>query len=556
MKVKENTGFKELSSEILEKLSLLGVNVLSTILGKERTTNLSQLGVPIDATNLSNALLLHKGTGIFRDRMVRSALLNAAGRKKLEIAFDKKITSLEDIEELARFTWNDNSKSRLFLSILGINGDIYFGNRDLDNETLLDEINASKPLHAYQEWIRRKIISELILSKNDRSIVHMPTGAGKTRVAMEAISDFFRSFSEQGGVVVWMAHSEELCEQACESFAQVWQRVGPSGAHLLRLWGGKTGELHADRHNLVVTSFQTAYGMVGTKSDIKFELFAKIKQKVSLLIVDEAHQSIAPTYKSAIELFSNDRTKILGLTATPGRHGVNDESVESEQLAKFYRNRKINIVSDHGEDLENPIAYLRDKRVLSKYEVYSITGSSDISLSDDERAEMSKLLEVPQSVLKKLGSDHERTAQVAAAVLETSINRGLQTIVFCPTKNNAIDLALFLRLKECPAAAITGDTPSSDRASLINDYKKNGVKVITNFGVLTAGFDAPNTQAVIIARPTFSVVLFSQMVGRGLRGPLMGGTDNCLIVNVEDNISNMPEVDDAFGFFNEFYGGT
>jgi DNA repair protein RadD len=549
-----NDEFKELNGLIREKLSLLGVSILSTIIGSERTSTLSQLGVPIESTNLADALLLQKGTDIFKDKMVRYALLNSVGAKKLEVAFDRSIDSSTDVEQLANFLWGDNDKSHLFLSILGINSELYFESTKSNDLQTTSEVITSSPLHGYQEWVRRKIISELILSENDRSIVHMPTGAGKTRVAMEALSDFFRSFSRREGVAVWMAHSEELCEQACESFYQVWQRMGPSNAHILRLWGGRTGEIVEDKHNLVVTSFQTAYSMLGTTNDLRFALFAKIKQRTNLLIVDEAHQSIAPTYKQAIELFSNDRTKILGLTATPGRHGVNADSDQSIELANFYRNNKITIVGDRGEILENPIEYLRERKVLSSYDVYSITGSSDVALTDAERIEMSRLLDVPQSVLKKLASDHVRTAQVAAAVLEVSINRGLQTIVFCPTKDNAIDLALYLRLNKCSAAAITGETPSSDRATLIDEYKNGFVKVITNFGVLTAGFDAPNTEAVIIARPTFSVVLFSQMVGRGLRGPMMGGTDTCLIVNVEDNIQNMPNIDEAFGFFNEFYG--
>jgi len=62
--------------------------------------------------------------------------------------------------------------------------------------------------------------------------------------------------------------------------------------------------------------------------------------------------------------------------------------------------------------------------------------------------------------------------------------------------------------------------------------------VLTNFAVLTAGFDAPQVRALYVARPTYSAGLYQQMIGRGLRGPLNGGTDTCLIVNVADNILN------------------
>ena len=65
---------------------------------------------------------------------------------------------------------------------------------------------------------------------------------------------------------------------------------------------------------------------------------------------------------------------------------------------------------------------------------------------------------------------------------------------------------------------------------------------------MTTGFDAPKTEAVVIARPTTSVVLYSQMVGRGLRGAQVGGTATCTVVDVVDNIINLPDVPQAFTF--------
>jgi len=79
------------------------------------------------------------------------------------------------------------------------------------------------------------------------------------------------------------------------------------------------------------------------------------------------------------------------------------------------------------------------------------------------------------------------------------------------------------------------------------------LKILVNYGVLTTGFDAPSIEAVIIARPTTSVVLYSQMLGRGLRGTKMGGTKDCTIIDVNDNIANMPDSSNAYMFFNTFF---
>ena len=78
-----------------------------------------------------------------------------------------------------------------------------------------------------------------------------------------------------------------------------------------------------------MTSFATAYLMTITDDNERFGLFADIRLNCILMVVDEAHQSIARTYKAAIELFSNRSTKIVGLTATPGRHGISG-NIEDE----------------------------------------------------------------------------------------------------------------------------------------------------------------------------------------------------------------------------------
>jgi DNA repair protein RadD len=543
-----------LEDQIIEKLTRLGVEILSQLLGKNKTTTLDALGLPINSRTLSQALVLEYGSNIFKDKSIRLALLSTIEKDKLEIVFSAKISSNRDLAKIAQFGWGENKNSRLFLTALGLDDDEFFG--ELENSQAIEisgDIGVEQPLHRYQDWVRRQIVSHLFNSNNRRSIVHMPTGAGKTRVAMEALSDFFRSLEYPTGCAVWMAHSEELCEQACEAFQNVWRRLGPGNANIVRLWGGQNGKLVDGKNNFIVTSFQTAHGLIGTAADERFELFTQIKKRCNLLVVDEAHQSIAPTYQNAIELICNNQTKVLGLTATPGRTGVDQVGDGNEKLAEFYGNNKITIVGDDGFSLDDPIRYLQEIEVLSNYEVRFIEGSEQLTLTSNEAENVSNLLDIPQSVLKKLGKDLVRTARIAAAVMEIAINKDMQTIVFAPTKENAIELALYLKLNECSAAAITGDTPSRDRAKYIKGFKDNEIKVLTNFGVLTAGFDAPKTEAIVIARPTLSVVLYSQMAGRGMRGPRMGGTAGCLIVDVKDNILNLPNIAEAFTFFDNFY---
>jgi superfamily II DNA or RNA helicase len=93
-----------------------------------------------------------------------------------------------------------------------------------------------------------------------------------------------------------------------------------------------------------------------------------------------------------------------------------------------------------------------------------------------------------------------------------------------------------LTIQGRPAASIDQDTSPEDRRVAIERFKSGDLKVLTNYAVLSQGFDAPKTDAVYITRPTSSEVRYLQMVGRGLRGPKNGGTEEVLIVNMLDNI--------------------
>lgn len=109
-------------------------------------------------------------------------------------------------------------------------------------------------------------------------------------------------------------------------------------------------------------------------------------------------------------------------------------------------------------------------------------------------------------------------------------------MVFAASVENAQTLATLLTLHGRPAASIDQDTSPEDRRVAIERFKSGDLKVLTNYAVLSQGFDAPKTDAVYITRPTSSEVRYLQMVGRGLRGPKNGGTEEVLIVNMLDNI--------------------
>ena len=92
-----------------------------------------------------------------------------------------------------------------------------------------------------------------------------------------------------------------------------------------------------------------------------------------------------------------------------------------------------------------------------------------------------------------------------------------------------------LALEGIPTRSLSAKTPPDARRQAVRDFKDGAVRVLTNYRILAEGFDAPGARAVVISRPVFSRNIYQQIVGRGLRGPLNGGKERCLIVDVEDN---------------------
>ena len=537
---------------VIDLLARLGMASLSGYVGKGKLERFHESGRDLSPHLLAEILYLEKGLALFSNKNIRLELLAGFGAEKLRSTLDLDDPLQESLNRYNNFSWGNNAKSKEFLALLGLPEINVF-----DSKASIEAIEVTvveKSLYRYQNWIRKYINEFLNDVSKKRIIVHMPTGSGKTRTMLEAVCDHIRTQKESKMSVVWFAHSEELCEQAVESFQSLWTRLGTEDVPVVRLWGGtQPNDLVINKPTFVVTSFQTASQMITTDNNRRFEVFSKIRSSCTLMIVDEAHQSTAPTYKDAIELFSNHSTKVVGLTATPGRHHVGADGGETSSLADFYENNKINILDDNGNNLVDPIGYLTDKGVLASVDRYQIDSGTEISLSDAEVRQMERLLDIPSSVLKKLGKDSKRTNLIVTQAIKLAVEKNAPTIIFAPSKENAVEIATLIHLSGVDAAAITGETPSFERKNNIDNFKRGKIPILVNFGVLTTGFDAPNIKAVIIGRPTTSVVLYSQMIGRGLRGPMMGGESECYLIDVKDNLINMPESNQAFTYFDDYY---
>lgn len=538
--------------KIVSTIARVGMAQLSSCLGEDRLNRLAELGIQMTPHSIANATFHEQGFDIFKNKDLRLAIIASLSKEDKKILLDRFGVNKE--YTLANFRWGHNESTRKFLTIFRVDLEEAFEKNDKD---LAFKVRGqvANSLFDYQNSIRKQL-HEFLQNKNQkRVIVHMPTGTGKTRTTIEVLCDFIRNRDmTKPSLIVWMAHSDELCEQAVQTFQQIWHRLGSEEASIYRLWGGRDGEeIDTNGPVFVVTSFQSCHSAMKSGRNERFRKIMLLRRKCNLLVVDEAHMSTAPTFNDAINFLCNEDTQLIGLTATPGRHHVGGDVTETMKLAKFYNNNKITIDENVTEGL-NPIEYLQQRGILAKVDRTRLDSGIDVSLSEKSISAISSFLDIPKEVLTELGRSAKRTSKVAAATLMLSMDQNKQTIVFCPSKENATDLSLILQERKCDAKAITSDTPMISRRDWIERFKSGDIKVLTNFGVLTTGFDAPNIEAVVIARPTISVVLYSQMVGRGLRGAYVGGSEYCMLVDVIDNIRNMPQIPQAFTYFDDHFG--
>jgi superfamily II DNA or RNA helicase len=378
-------------------------------------------------------------------------------------------------------------------------------------------------LHDYQHQLVANMYTELTRPTAGRAMLSLPTGAGKTRVATEAVIRVIREVGVRGPVL-WIAQTEELCEQATQSWRFLWQKVGASGQLTIsRLWStNKVSEVTDNPHVVVATDAKL-------EKCLSDDSYAWLRDS-ALVIVDEAHSSYQRMtgILRDLEITHNKAQRpLIGLTATPY---VGRDAERTRLLVQRYGEKRL----DDGVFETTPIDELQSLEMLAQVEHRSLEGTR-LELTEDElsRAELSYL---PSSAEKRLGDDQLRTRRLLEAI--TSLPKDWPVLLFATSVEHAHVMAGLLNISQTSAAAVDGSTPKAQRQRRIDEFRNGDIQVLCNYGVLAQGFDAPATRAVVLARPTFSPNRYAQMIGRGLRGRKNGGKDTCLILDVQDNITN------------------
>ena len=552
---------------ILDELRLsLGLGLVEAILQRRTPAEVEQRRRMVrECSNDADRLEAAVGEDRLRKRLPKSLLsvlekdsVSLAGAEMAEAAIATYHTdalrqyrwALGHLDPPLR--WAGSPRAVRFVRELGFSAE-WAGerNRRLDPFLEVEGRYRLPELHGYQEVVVRNVRELLCGGRSEdtarRGLVSMPTGSGKTRVAVQAIIEAMRDDGFVGGVL-WVADRSELCEQAVESWRQVWSSIGPHEAHLRvsRMWDGQPKPLPTSELHVVVATIQTLNARLSNRhADYDF------LRDFRLVVFDEAHRSIAPTFTSVMEEVGLTRRRdtgepfLLGLSATPYR-GYNEE--ETRWLANRYGGKRLDAGAFENDDAQDVIRELQSKGVLAQADHETIEGET-FSLDDvlegspqaenwpEELEKWRELPWLPSRVEDRIARSVERTKRILDACI-ASVDPDWPTLVFATSVEHAQTVAALFNRRGIRSRAVSGATETATRRRVVEEFRRGEVKVLVNHSVFREGFDAPKTRAIVVARPVYSPNLYFQMIGRGLRGPRNGGDERCLILNVQDNIEN------------------
>lgn len=409
----------------------------------------------------------------------------------------------------------------------------------------ISSINPGYALYPYQREISKKVLDSLSRGE-DRVLIHLPTGSGKTRTAMNIASEHLRE--SENNTVLWLADREELCTQAYDEFNQAWHSLGNRLCTAYAFYSDSVESLSGVESGFIVGGLHKFLSLRNSDSRKLKLLYENLSKSVTLVIFDEAHKSVAPKFSDVVNDFigcDGFSAKLIGLTATPGRsYSSEGLSEEDRKLSSFYNNNKISMVV---QGYLSPIDYLVENGYLAKANFQSLnydhSGISAFELKDSGGSD----------TMKELSRNVERNKKIINTVVDECSN-GANIIIFSCTVEHGVNLAAVLAAKGIAAASVDSKNDSNEsRRAKIKQYKDGELQVLVNYNVLTAGFDAPRTNVALIAKPMNSLVQYLQMAGRAMRGFKSGGNRECRIYTVMDDIPEFQSVNLAFEYWNDMW---
>lgn len=523
----------------------------------------------------SKLLISVKGINLLKNKKSRKILNNTLTEIELDklrkCYGDNALSNSQICSKIAKEPWDKTNVMKTYLSFFGYNEEYLNKGEEIPSSINVKNNERFFELLDYQYVIRQKILYQLRRDKRlTKMLVQMPTGTGKTKTTMHTLVNYYVNDLNSKGLILWLAHTSVLVEQALDTLTKVWTVLGKSGANIYRLYGGYN--FSGDSNGFVFSTFDKLLSLKKANSTS----YDFIRNNVSVIVVDEVHRAVAPKIKECLKdlmvLYNNCDRKLIGLTATIGRS--NTEVSENYKIVDMFDGNiikiDVNILNkinfpERIAEIKNSsdrdiIHYLQKRKILSKlereeleYQNYMNQDELKELLSEISARGRSKT-DFSDKIVTKLAVNRRRNEAIIRKIQKLHEERR-STIVFACSVSHAKLLSAILFAKGIKNSLVYGDQSIKEKSEAIEAFKNanNDINIIINYEVLTTGFDSTNIECVLITRPTKSIVLYSQMIGRGLRGPLMGGNERCLLVDVKDNLESYTDESAAFNYFDSYW---
>ncbi len=333
---------------------------------------------------------------------------------------------------------------------------------------------------------QKQILDKLRVEREDRgnykNLVVAATGTGKTVISAFDYQEFARTHSRAR--ILFTAHREEILRQSLNTYRSVLQ-----DANFGTLWVGSNRPQEASEYEHLFVSI--------SMFNFRFEeFFASLDSDFyDYIVIDEAHHSQADSYR---KLFDHFQPQLLvGLTATP-------ERMDGKDLRPDFGNRisaEIRLPQALQAGLLTPFQYLC---------ISDDTDLSDDSLWSGQKYNIERLAD-------KL-CDKTRTQLIIDALHKYLADEyTCRALCFCVNKRHADFMAEQLRLYGFNAQSLTSDTPADERKQLAKNLREGTLHYLCVVDIFNEGVDIPEVDTVLFLRPTESLTIFLQQLGRGLR---------------------------------------
>jgi len=521
---------------LIKLVSRLALSDLEKLAG---STIIRAVKTAYDTNNereLARLIVDRYGNNILNQKTLRLGLIDGLSYgETLKFCKEKRI-KIEDIHSkieprrklLNRFSSALTSqKAREFVNLFGLHESL-IPIKEVDNRqvkikvesTFGEELKSKGVLHPYQVNIKDALAKSVVQDQIKRTMLEMPTGAGKTMTALELVIDFIRSH-QFSGKIVWIVNSNELADQAFESFISLWKLRGDRPTSAYRFFDAFKPNFSSCEDGIVFTSFTTCHAASESNHPEVVQNFQQLCDSTQLVLVDEAHSSVALTHSNTISRLLKKNPTLIGISATP----VRNSEEGTKELKAIYGTNIVKMKDSAGNDMQDALKFLQDEEYLAQINYQPLDSGEELKDYDEKQACV-------------LLAQISKRNKIILNQIETAIDNNESTIVFACSVDHVIALVALCRAEELGVDFIIGEVSTSKRLEIMERFKNKDLKVIINHDMLSTGIDLPAVNKLIITRPIGSSILYSQIIGRALRGPKNGGNETNTIINITDNMLN------------------